>query len=135
MSKKFKRLNITATSLFWWHSWVEPLLWASDQEQRPKVEALHSQSAYACVLCSLETHSCPETPATIFYNTTNQFHYLDFRNKSKASVLTRNIISIYLWPGAFTDSDNPVLVRMEAHPNLTHRLRISDWCWKVAFPI
>lgn len=47
-------------------SWEVRLLWAYDLEQKPMGEALHFQSAYACLVSSLRTHSYPETPAQLF---------------------------------------------------------------------
>ena len=49
-------------------SWDVGLLWAYDLEQMPMVEGMHSQSACACDLCSLQTRSYPETPAVFINN-------------------------------------------------------------------
>lgn len=41
----------------------------------------------------------------------------------------------YLRPSTFTDSDDPVLFRVEAHADLAHWLGICDRCGEVALPV
>jgi hypothetical protein len=49
-------------------------------------------------------------------------------------MLTR-IYVLYLRSDAFTNGDDPVLVRVEAHADLAHWLWICHRCGEVALPI
>jgi hypothetical protein len=42
---------------------------------------------------------------------------------------------LYLRSGTFTNSDDPVLIRVEAHADLAHWLGICHRCGEVALPV
>lgn len=45
------------------------------------------------------------------------------------------MVTTYLRACTFTNSKNPILIRMEAHSNFAHWLRICDGSWEVPLPI
>lgn len=111
----------------------------SSRGRRQEVEAPHCQSACACSGCCPRTGSCQESPA-------------DKNRLVKRSVLTplqiHNIledrkrmlngwiaIAAYLRSRTFTDCDDPILVRVEAHANLAHWLGVCHRSREIALPI